>query len=783
MSLIYERIMKAVRAAAICNLDEQAKPSCILWPDSDQQWEPAMNRLLIEMPEMYCLGNYNPDHRTGPAIWLRCVLAGKVANAEIPADMVPIFYLPGVSRQDLRAVDSCPDHLKPLAELQYSGVFWSQISSRDWTILAFLKSNQGGLGLDVTQDNSSRNSMQLSLNCLLDEDVDSLRGKRLDRDFFNALLTGGDPSRDILLWLDQGDDFRRNRDENAWIAFIEEIKSKLAFDPANDGRLTGAELLAGGQGSWTAVWKRYCEAPKRYPNIPSLIRQCNPPKENLFSNAESHGNWPQWNEEQEKSLKLRLKEMENVAPHIARKKLLEYEEQHNSRRSLVWAALGESPLACAMEGLAVLADVVGQPLTVGTIGELAAMYTTSGWKADNSVVQALACVSRQDDCEAVSSAIRAIYKPWIEDGARYLQNLIKNEGYPNNSNSSSCPASKQAGEVYFFIDGLRFDVARRLAERLRTIGIKVEETPTWTAVPTVTATGKPAVAPVAHLISGQEANMDFEPCVAETGKSLKGGYQLKKLLVAEGWQVVTTLKDADPAAPLWYEGGNIDKAGHNQGCKLARHLDALLDEITDQIEQLLAKGFSTMHIVTDHGWLLMPGGLPNSELPACLTETKWGRCAILKPGAVTDEHHFPWYWNQLKEFALADGVSCYRAGMDYAHGGISLQECLTLPLTVLATHEPGIGASLRITDVVWRGLRCKVAVEGEQGDFSLDLRLQAANPNTSIVMGVKPFRENGTSSVVVENEDMEGQKAIAVVLDAEGNLVAQYSTVVSEETT
>ena len=169
------------------------------------------------------MGDYNPEKRTGPAIWLRCVLSGEVTvDSENPSENtlnekqtrysisegVPIFYLPGISRQDLRAVESCPDTLKPLAELQYRGVIWSQINSKDWTILSFLKSDQGGLGLDVAMDNDTKNAMQLALYRILDEDISLLKGKHLNKDYFNTLLTGGDPVRDLLQWLDNPDTFR-----------------------------------------------------------------------------------------------------------------------------------------------------------------------------------------------------------------------------------------------------------------------------------------------------------------------------------------------------------------------------------------------------------------------------------------------------------------------------------------------------------------------------------------------------------------------------------------------
>jgi len=224
--LIIERLLKAIRDAAVHNPDVQVAPQCILWPDGDRQWEPVAARLQIELPEMFILGEYDIEKKIGPAIWLRCVIAGKAPNVELPNGSTPILYLPGVSRQDLRAVESCPEHLKPLAELQYSGVIWSQINAKDWTILAFLKSDQGGLGLDVAQDNDAKRAMQLALYRLLDEEIELLRGKRLDKDYFNTLLTGGDPVRDLLQWLDQGDAFKTGRDENAWIGFVEVCKSR-----------------------------------------------------------------------------------------------------------------------------------------------------------------------------------------------------------------------------------------------------------------------------------------------------------------------------------------------------------------------------------------------------------------------------------------------------------------------------------------------------------------------------------------------------------------------------
>ena len=50
--------------------------------------------------------------------------------------------------------------MMPLAELQYRGAFWSPVNHKDWMVLAFLQSADGGLGLDVARDNATLDAMK-----------------------------------------------------------------------------------------------------------------------------------------------------------------------------------------------------------------------------------------------------------------------------------------------------------------------------------------------------------------------------------------------------------------------------------------------------------------------------------------------------------------------------------------------------------------------------------------------------------------------------------------------
>ena len=79
MTRIIERLSKAIHSAAVYNPDVQVAPICILWPDRDRQWEAIIPRMQMVLPEIFVLGDYDIENRTGPAIWLRCVLAGKIS--------------------------------------------------------------------------------------------------------------------------------------------------------------------------------------------------------------------------------------------------------------------------------------------------------------------------------------------------------------------------------------------------------------------------------------------------------------------------------------------------------------------------------------------------------------------------------------------------------------------------------------------------------------------------------------------------------------------------------
>ena len=102
--------------------------------------------------------------RTGkePAIWLRCVIANRIEGIRLPKDATPIIYLPVLADNNCETWRTARMSWHP-CRAPVPGTYWSQVSSRDWTVLAYLKSKQGGLGLDVAQDEGSKQAMKAAL--------------------------------------------------------------------------------------------------------------------------------------------------------------------------------------------------------------------------------------------------------------------------------------------------------------------------------------------------------------------------------------------------------------------------------------------------------------------------------------------------------------------------------------------------------------------------------------------------------------------------------------------
>jgi hypothetical protein len=774
-------LLRALERAGEYNAQDQAGPAAILWTDGDRQWEPLAPRLAEALPQFMTLGPYAPSERTGPAIWIKCMIERTLPEADWPRDAISVLYLPGVSRHDLRAVEECARALQPLAELQYRGVWFTQENTKDWTVSAFLASKRGGLALDVASDGATREAILHALGKLADTRVAELRGRRLRAADFQALLQP-DLVKQLLHWLDAPAATRQGWTAEEWQAFRGACRERYGFDPEKDGELGGAEKLGAREGSWDPVWQRLVEAPEAYLNLLELLRRAKPRDENnLFFHREC---WPQCNEAAESELRSGLDRLASLAPEAAAAEIERLESLHAERRGWVWAKLGLAPLARALEHLALLARATRTKLGGENPTAMATAYVSGGWRADAAALDALAGVSKAADVAAGKAAIQAVYTPWLEAATERFQNLVRETHAPPYGAApqvAQSPPEVGPGTCIIFADGLRLDLGKKLRAALEAAGLLVEESWRWVPLPSVTPTAKPAASPVADLVTGEGADGEqFQPSVRATGQPLTID-RFRKLLGERGFQDLRGDDTGDPAGRAWTEHGQIDQRGHEEGWRLARRVAEELAGLVDRIRGLLDAGWPEIRIVTDHGWLLVPGGLPKVDIPQYLLESRWTRCGTLKPGAKVDLPTAPWYWNPDVLIALAPGIGSFHAGTEYSHGSLSLQECVVPSLVVRAPQPRGPAAT--VESVRWTGLRCRVQVLGAGAGWQVDLRTKAGDPASSLAQDrqPRPVGPEGNASLVVDNPDHEGRAATLVMLDPDGRVAAKRNTTVGGE--
>ena len=651
---------------------------------------------------------------------------------------------------------------------------WLHVNGKEWTPYAFRVSKHGGLGLDVAKDQATLDALAGALPTLMAESVSQLQGRRLDAEFLNGLVAP-DATGLLLRWLADPEAFKQRRLGAEWKAFCEQCKADFRFDPVKDGPLKAAHLLADRGNPWNKVWQRFTEAPANYPGVVEWLKRAAPKvPAAMFDTAEV---WPTINESEERKLQQALASLVDRPQDEVIRRVAELEAQHAGRRGYPWQKLGLSPLATALEPMAQLAKLCQSASGAPTPEAYAQFYACDGWRVDAAALATMAACGTLERHAAVLGTVRAMYLPWLENTARHLQQLIRDNGQSVSKRVK--PIEAVVGRLVLFADGLRMDVARQLAEKLAAVGIESTHDWEWSTIPSVTATAKPAASPIADIVQGGEAGDEFSTRLVSTGQLLTQDRFISALKARE-WQFLDSDQNGDPSGSAWTEAGALDKRGHSEGWKLARSVETEIRDLVSRIRALLKAGWTEVIVVTDHGWLLLPGGLPKVDLKSFLAEHRWGRCAALKPDAQTNAVAFKWHWNPAVTIASPPGAGCFRASMEYSHGGVSLQEMVTPVLRLIAARPTG--GSARILDAKWTGAKCRVSVGGDCAGVRVDVRTSQSDPNTSLLAD-KQAREtttDGKVSVFLEDDSDIGKVAAIVLLDASGQAIDSLTTKLGE---
>jgi hypothetical protein len=339
---------------------------------------------------------------------------------------------------------------------------------------------------------------------------------------------------------------------------------------------------------------------------------------------------------------------------------------------------------------------------------------------------------------------------------------------------TSQTAAEETESFVLFVDAFRYELAeefckRRLAKYKWSVSLQAS----WSAIPSLTSTAKPHVSPIAPAVSTQSGISEFRPHLRD-GKDLLTPV-FREALKAADFRLVTRANDIQGIGRYWQEIGDIDTKGHEEQADIVKRIEELFDQVQEAVDVAFERGIKRVKIVTDHGWLLLPGGLPKTELHAGLTETRWGRCALIKDGASTDLLHLPWRWNPSVYIAYAPGISFFKANVEYAHGGISLHECLVPTLIVENQDELFVEAELKM--VKWVNLKCTIQTSIVPDGYSVDIRTKYSDPKTSIVLSKSKALKGNTATLMVDDR-AESQAATIVLLDESERIIDKKPTTV-----
>lgn len=329
-----------------------------------------------------------------------------------------------------------------------------------------------------------------------------------------------------------------------------------------------------------------------------------------------------------------------------------------------------------------------------------------------------------------------------------------------------------------FVDGLRMDLGRDLAERLGNGGTEAALGWRLSPVPSLTATAKALVTPVGDSIAGKGKVDAFLPLEVSSGKPATLDV-LRKAMLARGIQVLERGQVLPPEKPTsigYAECGNIDSDGHVMGLRLAGQLPTEVARICEYVQALQGAGWSRLRIVTDHGWLLMPGGFEPIKLPASTVIAKGCRAAILQEEAAADLAFLPWHWDKSVRIAMPSGAQAFRAGEVYTHGGLSLQECV-IPDIVVGGQSTA-GRAVRISAIAWRRLRLTVELGGEPTGLTVEVRRKERDPSSRV--DIASTLDGASARITISDEVEEGDPVLVVLIDRHGSVVDARATRVGE---
>lgn len=238
------------------------------------------------------------------------------------------------------------------------------------------------------------------------------------------------------------------------------------------------------------------------------------------------------------------------------------------------------------------------------------------------------------------------------------------------------------------VDALRYDCAVAIKEVLREQEVVVE--PVVAVLPTVTPIGMTALLPLSAASVGlQMKGNSLHPRVNDKDTSaLSNRIAYLQAFGATCMEIADAEAAGDApkgAGELLVVFGHdaVDHIGHGEAQTLVRHVQLEVDRLARLVRKLHRWGYAAVHVVTDHGFILLDEAKLPEEVPC---DKDWchirkERYAIVPATADLPVATFPFPWDPAVKVAVPPGLAFFKTPKSFSHGGASLQELIIPHLT------------------------------------------------------------------------------------------------------
>ena len=334
-------------------------------------------------------------------------------------------------------------------------------------------------------------------------------------------------------------------------------------------------------------------------------------------------------------------------------------------------------------------------------------YAGDWHKIDIAHWRLLAAANQLDDMEVVARIGDRFYFNYLKCAGQAFYESFRDGGVwpPDGCQSARdlvaelyAPPTACVKKAVIVVDALRYGLGKRLAEAFDSAVVD----PVIADLPSETWVGMSA------LLPGYDAELQVEGghklvSAAAAGDLCYSQYR-KKLIAAAGAGSLPVGPDGKPRDQvsdvlefveqpsglpplLVLFDREIDTSGHGMGGKVIHHFDLALESTRRAIRRLQSWGYSEIHVVTDHGFVLLNSSDAVQKMEVdkgafADSGTRWG---ILAQGASVPTATVPFVLDPRWSVAVPPGIRSFaKPGSEFFHGGATLQEVVIPHIVIKA---------------------------------------------------------------------------------------------------